>query len=156
MFFLLQQHLIVENRIETEMVDKVFHLLRCVPGSAKEPIDVCSQHRASVIQAEEGIKRYFLELPLPHESLTDISSCRKCFRYIWKRLLCFCVEDSFCVYIAAEARVESWKSESRSAAWCRACTRCATEETFGAWLSGYRLPRSRPPEKALRRAQLWR
>jgi hypothetical protein len=51
--------------VDREMVDESLLCFGGAPRSSKESIEVCPEHRAGVIQREEGIKSDFLKLPLP-------------------------------------------------------------------------------------------
>ncbi len=52
------------THVDRQVVDEPLFVLTDAPGFSDQPIDVCSEHRARVIEGKQGIKEELLKLSL--------------------------------------------------------------------------------------------
>ena len=54
--------------VNLKVASESFNGFAGAPCSSKEPVHVCSNHGAAMVEAEDGIKDYFLEFSLPRHA----------------------------------------------------------------------------------------
>lgn len=64
----LGQEFVVKRGVKVEVVQKSFPFFCCAPGPTEKPIDVRSQHRRGVIEAEDGIETYSFQFSLADDA----------------------------------------------------------------------------------------
>lgn len=73
----MDEDCVVILKIEPEVVDEPLWLFRGRPGFPNQPIQICPEHGAGVVEGEEGIEPELLELPLtgdrpPGSGVSDV------------------------------------------------------------------------------------